>query len=220
MKKTILYFSVLLLSLFANTVFAQRYIEEIEAFKKQDSISFPPKHAILFVGSSSFRMWKTVQEDFPGYTIINRGFGGSILPDVIEYRNDIIFPYQPKQIVIFCGENDLAISDTVTSKMVVDRFKTLFNLIRDSMPTVPIVFVALKPSPSRERLWPKMVEANHDIRKFLKKQNKANFVDVYSKMFNPDGTVMKDLFLEDMLHMNSKGYAIWQKAIKPYLLKD
>ncbi len=220
MKKIAIYFTVLILSLLTTAAYAQRYIEEIQVFKKLDSISFPPKHAILFVGSSSFRMWKNMQQDFPEYPIINRGFGGSILPDVIMYANDIIFPYQPKQVVIFCGENDLAISDTVTSAMVVERFKTLFGIIRDSMPTVPIVFVALKPSPSRERLWPKMTEVNNAIRNFLKKQGKASFVDVYSRMFNEDGSVMKDLFLEDMLHMNEKGYAIWQKAIKPYLLKD
>ncbi len=107
------------------------------------------------MGSSSFRMWKNVQQDFPGYTIINRGFGGSSLPDVINYADEIIFPYEPKQIVIYCGENDLAASDTVTAQMVVDRFKALFFLIRDRMPDVPVVFVSIKPSPSREKLWPK-----------------------------------------------------------------
>ena len=91
-------FLILLLS---NTVLAQPFINDIRAFKKQDSISFPPQHAILFVGSSSFTKWKDVQDYFPGYTIINRGFGGSVLNDVIRYEKDIIFPYQPKQIIIY-----------------------------------------------------------------------------------------------------------------------
>ena len=104
--------------------------KDIQNFKKQDSIHFPPKNAILFIGSSSFTKWTDVQDYFPGYTIINRGFGGSTLLDQIRYANDIIFPYEPKQIVIYCGENDLASSDTVTAEMVVDRFKQLYKMIR------------------------------------------------------------------------------------------
>ena len=106
---------------------------DIQNFKKQDSVSFPSKNAILFIGSSSFTKWKDVQDYFPGYTIINRGFGGSTLLDQIRYANDIIFPYEPKQIVIYCGENDLASSDTVTAEMVVDRFKELYKMIRNKM---------------------------------------------------------------------------------------
>ena len=104
---------------------------DIQNFKKQDSIHFPPKNAILFIGSSSFTKWTDVQDYFPGYTIINRGFGGSTLLDQIRYVNDIVFPYQPKQIIIYCGENDLASSDTVTAAMVVDRFKQLYKIIRE-----------------------------------------------------------------------------------------
>ncbi|CAN5771126.1 SGNH/GDSL hydrolase family protein [soil metagenome] len=192
---------------------------EIQTFKKQDSINPPPKHAILFVGSSSFRKWTDVQQYFPGYTIINRGFGGSTLPDVINYADDIIFPYEPKQIVIYCGENDLATSDTITAATVVNRFKALFFLIRDRLPDVPLVFVALKPSPSREKLWPKMEEANKAIKIFLKKKNNTSFADVYHKMFKR-GSLKKGIFIEDNLHMNANGYAIWQKVINPYLLKD
>jgi lysophospholipase L1-like esterase len=192
---------------------------DIQAFKKQDSIKAPSHHAILFVGSSSFTNWKDVQNYFPGYTIINRGFGGSSLPDVIRYADDIIFPYDPKQIVIYCGENDLAASDTVTGEMVFQRFITLFNLIRKKLPNVPVVFISLKPSPSRWQLRNKMIKANTGIKNFLKKKPKTAFVDVYHKMLDPDGKPIKDIFLEDNLHMNKKGYAIWQKAIEPYLKK-
>jgi lysophospholipase L1-like esterase len=220
MKRLNVLFSFLSLVFIATIATAQPFAEDIAAFKKQDSSHFPPKNAILFVGSSSFTKWTDVQSYFPGYTIINRGFGGSTLPDVINYAKDIIFPYRPKQIVIYCGENDLAASDTVTSTMVVDRFKKLFSIIRNKMPAVPVVFISLKPSPSREKLWPKMEAANKEIEKFLKKNKKTSFVDVYHKMFKKDGSVMSELFIEDNLHMNANGYAIWQKAIKPYLLKD
>src|SRR3989337_931862 len=125
---------------------------DIQAFRKQDAVSLPPKNAILFIGSSSFTMWKDVQTYFPSYTIINRGFGGSSLPDVIRYANDIISPYQPKQIVIYCGENDLAASDTVTAKLVFNRFKQLFTIIRNRYPKVKVTYVSMKPSPSRQLL--------------------------------------------------------------------
>jgi lysophospholipase L1-like esterase len=209
--------------LLLNFVSAQEtkpaFWNDIQRFKSQDSITVPAKNAILFVGSSSFTKWTDVQAYFPGYKIINRGFGGSSLPDLIRYADDIIFPYQPKQIVIYCGENDLASSDTVTAALVFHRFETLYKTIRARMPKVPIAFISLKPSPSRERLWPKMVEVNSMIKKYLNKKKYAAFVDVYHSMFNKDGTVMKDIFLDDSLHMNKKGYAIWQPIIKWYLKK-
>lgn len=207
-----------------NTISAQKislpYYNEIQAFKKLDSTSFPPKHAILFVGSSSFSRWKDIQEYFPDYTIINRGFGGSSLPDIIRYTDDILFPYQAKQIVIYCGENDFASSDTVTVQLVFQRFKKLFTLIRKYSTSVPIVFISLKPSPSRKYLWDKMENTNRMIKNYLRTKKKTAFVDVYHQMFNTDGSIMNDIFIEDKLHINAKGYAIWQKAITPYLLKN
>lgn len=210
------------LSLFA-CVYANAQVpfyNDIQSFKKKDSSAFPQKHAILFTGSSSFTKWTDVQSYFPDYPIINRGFGGSSLPDVIHFANDIIIPYQPKQIVIYCGENDLAGSDTtVDGKVVFDRFKQLFLLIRKQLPKVPIAYVSMKPSPSRQHLLPKMVAGNTLIKKYLSKQKNTAFIDVYNKMFAADGSIMSDIFLQDNLHMNAKGYAIWQKAIAPFLLK-
>lgn len=215
-KKTSLILSFLIASFIVN---AQPFIDEIKAFKKQDSIQPPAKNAILLVGSSSFRLWKNVQQHFPGYSIINRGFGGSSLKDVIRYEKEIIFPYQPRQILVYCGENDLASSDSITAQTVFERFKTLFGDIRKKFPEIPIAFVSIKPSISRQRLMPKMEEANKLIKNFLANKKKTAFIDVYHKMLKQDGTPMDDIFLEDKLHMNAKGYAIWQKTIKPYLLK-
>jgi lysophospholipase L1-like esterase len=195
------------------------FYNDVKAFKKVDSVQAPAKNAILFVGSSSFTKWKDAPDYFPTHTIVNRAFGGSSLPDMIRYVDDIIFPYEPKQIVIYCGENDFAASDTVTAAIVFNRFKQLFQLIRKRMPAVPIAYVSIKPSPSRERLWPKMVEGNSMIKKYLKQKKYTAFIDVYHAMFNEDGKVMKDIFIEDNLHMNAKGYAIWQRVMEPYLLK-
>lgn len=193
---------------------------DIQNFRKQDSINFPATNAILFVGSSSFTNWKDVQTYFPGYSIINRGFGGSTLTDLIRYEKDVIFPYQPRQIVIYCGENDVASSDTIKAITVVNRFRQLFTDIRKKMPGVPVVFVSLKPSPSRWHLREKVKQVNSMIEKYLKKQKQTEFVNVWTPMLGRDGQPVKELFVEDNLHMNAKGYAIWQKQIQPALLKD
>jgi lysophospholipase L1-like esterase len=196
----------------------QPFWNDIQNFKKQDSVSFPPKNAILLIGSSSFTKWTDVQDYFPGYTIINRGFGGSTLLDEIRYVNDIVFPYQPKQIIIYCGENDLASSDTVTASMVLDRFKQLFQMMRDKS-EAPIAYISMKPSPSRRHLFPKMREGNQLIKDFLATQKNTAFIDVHQKMLDLTGEPLPEIFLDDSLHMNAKGYAIWKKEMEPYMQK-
>lgn len=199
--------------------FAQPFASEIAAYKKQDSVSFPPPNAILFAGSSSFRLWKDLASYFPGHTIINRGFGGSSLPDVIRYEQDILFPYKPKQVVIYCGENDIAASDTVTAEMVLNRFKQLFTDIRNQLPGVPVMYVSIKPSPSRWAMRDRMMKTNKLIRKYLKRKKHTVFIDVWTKMLEPNGDPQQNLFIEDKLHMNAKGYAIWTKLIEPKLIR-
>jgi lysophospholipase L1-like esterase len=195
------------------------YWDDIQNFRKRDSVSFPQDSAILFIGSSSFTLWQHVQDDFPGYTIINRGFGGSTLLDQIRYANDIIFPYNPKQIIIYCGENDFAWDSTVIVAMVFARFKELFQMIRQKLADIPIAYISMKPSPSRRHLVSKMLEANQNIKDYLGSQKNTVFIDVHSKMLNEANQPMPEIFLDDSLHMNEKGYAIWQKAIQPYLIK-
>lgn len=214
---------LILVFLFVSSIsFAQTTLpfwNDVQHFKKQDSISFPSPGQILFIGSSSFTKWTDVQDYFPGYKILNRAFGGSTLLDVTRYRYDVIYPYQPKQVVLYCGENDFAYSDTITVDMVVGRFKILYKYIRNKYPVVPFVYVSMKPSPSRAHLMQKYAEANKQIQEFLKKEKQCAFVDVYSKMLKPDGAPMEDIFLEDNLHMNAKGYAIWKKLLLPVLKK-
>ncbi len=198
---------------------AQPFINEINAFKKADSSHVIPKNPILFIGSSSFTNWKDVKNYFPGFQIVNRGFGGSSLPHLIMYAEDIIFKYNPKQILIYCGENDLSGGPQITSDIILNRFTELFILIRNRLPKVPIAYISMKPSPSREKLLITMQEGNEKIKAFIARQKKAAFIDVYYAMLNEDGTIMSDIFLSDKLHMNKKGYEIWQKIIAPYLKK-
>jgi len=213
--------SVVLFLLCTHTLFAQNppFYNDIQSFKKQDSLSFPKKKSILFIGSSSFTRWTDVQEYFPGYPILNRGFGGSTLPDLIRYVDDIVYPYKPKQVVVYCGENDIASSDTITAETVTERFVQLFQNIRAKYPRVAIAFVSMKPSPSREKFLNKVQTANQKIKDYLATQKGAVYIDIYPYMMHENGSPRKALFVEDMLHMNKSGYAIWQYAIMPYLKK-
>ncbi len=213
-------FSFLLIIAFCQGARAQAYANEIAAFKRQDSIAFPQTGQILFTGSSSFTLWKDVQAYFPQYPIINRGFGGSTLLDVTYYEATIIFPYKPKQIVLYCGENDIANDSTVTGAVVFERFKKLYEDIRSTLGNVPIVYVSMKPSLSRWHLREKQIDGNNRIRKFLrKKKRNAVFVDVWPGMLGADGKPREELYIGDKLHMNASGYAIWQKLLEPLLLK-
>lgn len=215
----LVFFLIVCLFLSHKTI-AQPFIQDIQAFKKGDSLSFPPHHAILFVGSSSFTNWKDVQSYFPAHIIVNRGFGGSSLPDVIRYAGDIIFPYHPKQIIVYCGENDIAGDSMVTGKIVFKRFKTLYYKIRKNLLNVPLVYVSMKPSPSRWHMKERMIEGNNLIERFLKqKKRNAKFVSVWNVMLDPDGKPMDDIFISDKLHMNAKGYTIWQQILEKLLLK-
>jgi lysophospholipase L1-like esterase len=120
---------------------------------------------------------------------------------------------------MYCGENDLAGSDSVTAQMVFERFKKLFTDIRKKFPNVPFVYISLKPSPSRWQLREKMIAANNQIETYLAKKKNTVFVDVFHKMLGPDGTPIKEIYEEDNLHMNAKGYNIWKKEIQPNLLR-
>lgn len=197
------------------------FYNEVQKLKqKTDSIvKTETEKSILFIGSSSFTMWKSVQEDLPEYKIINNAFGGSTLLDVIRYVDDIVPPKHTKQIVIYCGENDLAADSTVTGEMVAKRFEQLFHLLRKKIKNVPIVYVSMKPSPSRVHLMDKMEKGNQLIGWFLKKYKNRGYVNVYNNMLNEDGTIMENIFLNDRLHMNKAGYDIWIPLLKRALIK-
>ena len=216
-SKKLFLFCVVLISMLSAS--AQPFINEVRAFAKLDSITKPPKGAILLIGSSSFTKWKDVGDYFPDRTIINRAFGGSSLPHLIDYAEQIIFPYNPAQIIIYCGENDVASSKSITADTVLNRFKRLHALIRSRYPKVPIAFVSLKPSPVRVDFLPTVKETNKLISAFCKASSKTEFIDVFSPMLNPDGSFMEELFVSDRLHMNAKGYIIWKKVMEPYLVK-
>lgn len=220
MKKYALLFQLLLV--FAS-IFAQKapFFDEIAALQKADSLTPPATGQVLFIGSSSFTLWRDVQLAFPGSRITNRAFGGSTLSDQIRYFSTVVVPCKPRQVVIYCGENDFAQDKNLTPEAVVSLFKTLFSLIKKHCGRrTEVVFVSMKPSPSRAHLMPKYIAANHEIARFLKKKRRTAYVDIWPNMLGPDGQPRRELFVDDLLHMNSAGYEIWQKAIGPFLLKN
>ena len=193
---------------------------EIDAFAQADKVKMPDAGRILFAGSSSFTYWKDVNDYFPGKNILNRGFGGSTLLDLIQFSNETIIKYKPKQIFIYCGENDIASSDTVQPKHVLHRFKTLYSIIRTQLPSnTPIVYLSLKPSILRWSMHERMDASNNLIRSFISTQKNIQFLDVYHSMLGDDGTPLKNIYIADNLHMNANGYKIWQKLMAPLLLQ-
>lgn len=211
MKKQLIALVILFIS-FQVSAQQKPYWNEIKAFRTQDSIQKPQDGMILFIGSSSFRMWKTAKEDLHNKTIVNRAFGGATLEDLIYWQDDVVLKYKPKKIFIYCGENDIASSEKVTPEIVFERFKTLHTNLRKQFPKTPIVFVSIKPCILRWAMKDRMMATNALISTYLKQDSNAVFADIWDKMLE-NGEPMKDIFIQDNLHMNAKGYAIWTKAL-------
>jgi lysophospholipase L1-like esterase len=210
-------FLLLTFALFFSQEKEPMFWQDIQNFKKLDQETAPPKDAILLVGSSSFTKWTDVASYFPDKKIINRGFGGSRLTDLNYYANDLLNPYQPKQIIVYCGENDFADNHQLKAEVVVDRFKTFYKKIRQKFPKIEVDYISIKYSPSRETLWPQMKEANKQIAAFMKKEKNSEFIDITKVMQDSNGNIRKDLFVEDMLHMTPEGYQLWTSVMNRYM---
>jgi lysophospholipase L1-like esterase len=193
------------------------FAKEIAAFQTADRKKKPDPGQILFIGSSTFTKWTDVADYFPTHHILNRAFGGSTFQDQIRYVRQTVFPYKPCQIVIYCGENDFGNDPNLSPDDCTARLVTLFRLIRNHYPNVPIIYISMKPSPSRWPLKNKFIAANRWIATYLKNQRNSTFVDVWPVMLNENGLPKPEIFLPDQLHMNAIGYHLWQPLIEPLL---
>ena len=193
-----------------------RFAPEIKAFAESDSKNAVPPEPVLFVGSSSIRLWRT-HESFPDLPVINRGFGGSHISDVLHFADRVVLPYQPKVIVFYAGDNDLA--GGKSAQRVLEDYRKFVGLVHAARPAARIVFVAVKPSGSRWSLWPEMNKANELVRDFCKRDARLVYADLNAALLGADGTPDSGLFLKDQLHLNAKGYALWTKALAPILQK-
>jgi lysophospholipase L1-like esterase len=192
--------------------------KDVQTIKYYDEMYAPPAEPIVFTGSSSIRKWDDLERTFAGYEAMNRGIGGAVVNDITYYLDDIVIKYHPRQLVIYVGENDLP-DPKVTADTVLERTKRLFSAIRAKLPEVPIVYISIKPSPSRDQFREKARAANRLIQSYLATQQRVTYVDVFSQMLDKEGNSRKELFVADMLHMNKQGYEIWRKAVEPLLLK-
>lgn len=204
-------------SLFSCAQAQVPYAEEIAVFVRQDSATFPAAGMNLFIGSSSFRLWPQLEQAFPKAYVLNRAFGGATLLDLAYHLPTVALRYQPKQIFIYCGENDLAADDSVTTSELVARFKRVFVLLREAFPRIPIVFCSMKPSPSRWGLYPRYLEGNAAIRKFLRRRHATQYLDVSTALLDQNGKPDGRYFLSDSLHLNASGYAQWQNILHPII---
>lgn len=193
-----------------------RFSEQIESFEEWDSKNAVPARPVLFMGSSSIRLWRT-RESFPDLPVINRGFGGSHISDVIHFADRIVLPYRPEVIVFYAGDNDVA--GGKSPLRVFGDYCRFVALVHAAMPETRFVFITIKPSGRRWSLWPDMKKANDLIRSFSQGNERLFFADLATPLLGGDGRPMGRLFLDDRLHLNVQGYAAWTRALRPVLEK-
>jgi lysophospholipase L1-like esterase len=192
---------------------AAEFGSEIAQFEATDRAQPPALGGILFVGSSTIRLWPDLRADFPGAPVLNRGFGGATFPDVLYFAPRIVLPARPRLIVLYAGDNDLAAGRT--PEQVAADYATFVALVRHALPRTRVVYVSIKPSPSRWALAGAMRRANTLIAAQIARDTLAAFVDVFTPMLEPDGRPKPALYLADSLHMTPAGYAIWRARLAP-----
>lgn len=188
---------------------------EFRAFALEEARRPLPRDAVLFYGSSSIRLWQTLARDFPELTVVNRGFGGSTLADCVEEMERLVFPVQPRAVVLYAGENDL--DQGASPERVEELFREFASRLDDRLGLVPLVFISLKPSPSRKRALPKIRRTNELIRAALAGWPNARFLDVFPLMLDATGKARHEFFTEDWLHLSRAGYLLWSAQVRACL---
>lgn len=192
----------------------KRFAAEINAFKQWDRKNAWPADAVLFVGSSSIRMWPT-RESFPDLPVINRGFGGAQIPDMLHYFDDVVKPYAPRVIVFYCGDNDIA--DGRSPQQVADDFATFLRRVRKDFPRTHVVYLPIKPSIARWTLWPQMQDANRRIKAMAERDELLTFADTDVVLLGDDDKPRPDCFANDGLHLSNSGYEKWSRVVSPLI---
>jgi lysophospholipase L1-like esterase len=198
---------------------AQGWEPSIRAFEAQDKLNPPKPGVIVFTGSSSIRFWDTLVGDMKPLTVINRGFGGSQYSDVNYFAKRIVNAYKPSAVVVYAGDNDLSEGSEKTPQSVANDIRWFVEIVHADLPETWIYILSIKPSKLRWKQWPSMKAANQMIQEFAGTQQRVQYIDVATPMFNAQGVLPDDLFRPDGLHPTAKCYAMWTSIIKPILLK-
>ena len=186
----------------------------IATYEAQDVTNRPAPGCIVFIGSSYIKRWTNLVADFPGLPVVNRGFGGCQLADVYHYADRIVIPYAPREVVIYAGGND--ISAKKSPEIVFGDFVALMEKLRAALPQVKLVFISCPPSPKRWAQTADIRDMNSRIAHYCRRHD-ITFVNTFDLMLGLDGLPLPDIYVEDQLHMNAKGYAIWRDAVTPHL---
>lgn len=189
----------------------------VRAWEAEDARVRRMPGAVVFVGSSSIRLWTRLAEDFPGTVLINRGYGGSRAYDATYFADRIVNAYQPRAVVFYAGENDL--HEGRTPRQVRDDFAAFVRKVQAGTPKARIAFVSIKPSPSRAAILPQVREANALVRDFARGVRGVDYLDVFTPMLDAGGAQREELFVGDRLHMNRAGYDIWTGVVGAWLAK-
>ena len=192
-----------------------RFEADIHAFEMEDMADPPPKGGIIFTGSSSIRMWTSLKEDFAGLPVLNRGFGGSMIPEVTAFLDRMIVPHKPRLVVLYCGGND--INAGRSAAQVTRDFEALVAKLHDELPTTRLLYISVAPNPARWSQVETVKAVNRAVQWRAESDPRITYIDVFSRMLGPDGRPLPDIFIEDGLHMNAKGYAIWTAVVRPFL---
>ncbi len=211
----LLVFSAASWSLAAQKSPSQLWEREIRAFEAADKECPPPKGAILFIGSSGIRLWKTLAEDFPEYKVINRGFGGSQIADSVYYAERIVFPYKPRLIVLRAGGNDIAAGKT--PQQVAADFRAFVEKVHAKLPKTRICFISWNSTPAR---WPNAAKENRLnqlVKAYIASHKNLVYIDTASSMVDADGKPRPELLAKDRLHCSAAGYRVWTSIVRPYL---
>lgn len=192
-----------------------RFEKEIKAYEAADEKNAPPTGAILFTGASGIRLWKTLEQDFPDHQVINRGFGGCHMADVVYYADRIVIPYKPRMIVVQAGGNDLNAGKT--PQQVLADFQALVTKVRAKLPYVRIAYLSSSPSPARWSQADKQLEMNRLVKDYIAAGKNLDYIELYDAFLNKDGKPREELFVADRLHHNAEGYKIRTAIVKPHL---
>lgn len=195
----------------------KKYEKEFSRFNEENKKGIDTTNLVVFIGSSTFTMWNNLQSYFPSSNLLNRGFGGSKLTDVINYADQILYPYKPKQVVLYEGDNDLG--SGIKPDDLLSDLKVFVRMTEIKLPGVPIVLLSVKYSPKRHKNKDKITEFNSKMKDFVSTKPQLKYVDIASITLNEDGTYKRELFLADSLHVNQACYKKYAKKIEPFLLK-
>jgi lysophospholipase L1-like esterase len=192
----------------------------IKKFEAQDRKQMPPEGALVFIGSSSFTFWSTLERDMAPLPVINRGFGGARIPDVLHYVERIVLPYHPRAVVLFAGTNDISGPKPASARQVFDGYLAIVRCIQENLPDTIIYFVAITPTLARWKYWHIAAEANQLVYEHTLTDPRLCFIDLTEHLLGADGKPASSLYRLDRLHPNANGYLKWTAVIKPRLEAD